>query len=70
MVFREGCIEGSETTNFCTDEQKVHMRQIGEGKQSHLCKARSQQSLICRCIGDRMKECVFTWGDLGVVLGQ
>ena len=64
MVFREECIEGSETTNTCTDEQEVHMRHKREGKQAHLCKARSQQSLMCRCTGNRLKENALTWGGL------
>jgi hypothetical protein len=32
VVNRKVCTEGSETTNFCTDGQEMHMRQDREGK--------------------------------------
>ena len=41
-------------------------RLVREGKQAHLCEARSQQSRMGRCRSDRMKDKCFTWGDLGL----
>ncbi len=43
-------------------------RPFREGKQAHLCKARSQQSFSGRCRRDRMKDKCLTWGDLGIDL--
>ena len=40
------------------------LRPSREGEQAHLCEARSQQSLLGRCRGNRRKEYVLTWGDL------
>ncbi len=34
------------------------------GEKAHLCKARIQQSLFCRCAGNRLKEYALTRGGL------
>jgi hypothetical protein len=46
VVSCEARTEGNRTAKFCTDEQEVHMRQISEGKQAHLCEAQVQRNLI------------------------
>ena len=38
VVWGDPCSEGSETTNFGTDEQKSHMRLNRSDKQAHHCK--------------------------------
>ena len=46
--------------------RKYIQRHDREGEQAHLCKALDQQSLLCRCIRNRRKEYVLTWGGLGI----
>ena len=59
--------ERSGTTKVCTDEQKLHKRHSFVGEQPHLCEARSQQTQLCRCSRDRLKDKRLTRGDLSVL---
>jgi len=66
LVFREGCSEGSGTTNSGTDEQKRYTRPRDEDKQAHLCDVRTLKSSHGRCRSDWRKGRAFTGGGLTI----
>jgi len=62
---REVCTEGSETTKFGTDEQKLNMRLNCMSKQAHHCNAqRTPKVQLSRFSSDWMKEYALTRGGL------
>jgi len=56
VVYCEVCTEGSQTAKSGTDEQKLHMRLIKMGKQTHHCNALNLIVLVSRCSSDWRKE--------------
>jgi len=67
VVYREVCTEGSETANPGSNEQELNKRLFKTDEVAHHTNVqRIQQVLISRFSGYWGKECVLTWGGLGI----